>query len=68
MYLDTSLSFESYIYGTDDSLQCEGTPVPVGIWTDAGLEESPTMFFVQVQYLTSPQCQFLDQWLLLETN
>jgi len=66
-YLDTSLS-DPYIYGTDNTLRCEGTPVPVGIWTDAVLGEPPTIFFIQVQYLTSSQCELPDQWLFFESN
>jgi len=67
-YVDTQLRLESHAQAIDGSFECEGTPIPMGIWTDVTDAGTPTRFLVQIQYLTPGQCQFPDEWLLFTAH
>lgn len=67
-YVDTQLRLESHAQAIDGSFECEGTPIPIGIWTNLADAGTPTRFLVQIQYLTPGQCQVPDEWLLFTAH
>jgi hypothetical protein len=67
-YVDTQFRLESHAQAIDGSFECEGTPIPVGIWTNVADAGTLTRFLVQIKYLTPGQCQVPDEWLLFTAH